>query len=258
MEHLAEVGIAEVRQRLRKEAQRRLFLPGRSRASGATCGESPGGGSGNQKFPTAPFRHVFSPPSRNRPAARRVPIFTWTDATRTLEWITTLCCWLSGLAKPETVQNSSARRCFRLIHLEATRPPIQRMAKRRSRSEAELKYAFRVRLVDMIGATVQTSIPWVCAVAIAGFTYLSIDSLAGRYTLADIGVAVLADIKISELLAYIFGGGSVLYGLKNRRLKADNVERMAGRIADLEKERDPGRSSSRLTPRGDTRPGDPR
>ena len=104
----------------------------------------------------------------------------------------------------------------------------------------------------------QTAIPWVGAVAIAYFLYLSVDSLSGRHTFADIGFAVLADVKISEAIAYVFGAGGVLYGYKYRRLKGDNVERTAERIAELETRLDPDRSSSRLTPRGETRPEDPR
>lgn len=124
------------------------------------------------------------------------------------------------------------------------------------RSEIELRYAYRVRVVDTIGAIIQTAIPWLAAAAMSWFVYRSIDALAGKQTLADVGIKVLADIKISEAIAYLFGGGGVLYGYKCKRLKADNVERMAGRIAELEKQLDPGRSSSRLTPRGETRPGD--
>jgi len=37
------------------------------------------------------------------------------------------------------------------------------------------------------------------------------------------------------------------------KLKKDAIERMAGRIKELETKMDPGRSSSRLTPRGETR-----
>ena len=92
--------------------------------------------------------------------------------------------------------------------------------------------------------------------AIAGFLYLSVDSLAGKHTFADIGMAILSDIKISEMVAYILGGGGVLYGIKYRCLKGDNVQRTADRIAELEKRLDPNRSSSRLTSRGETRPGD--
>lgn len=126
------------------------------------------------------------------------------------------------------------------------------------RSDAELRYAFWVRVVDTVGATIQTAVPWVCMVAMAGFFYLAIYSLSGRHTFADIGIAVLSDVKISCALAYTFGVGGILFGLKYKSLKADNVERTGNRIAELEKELDPGRSSSRLTSRGETRPGNPR
>jgi hypothetical protein len=68
--------------------------------------------------------------------------------------------------------------------------------------------------------------------------------------------AFLGDFRISEGFAYVFGGGGVVYGMKHRKLHGDNLERMAGRIAELEKLLDAKRSSSRLTPRGKTRPED--
>jgi hypothetical protein len=108
----------------------------------------------------------------------------------------------------------------------------------------------------MIGAVVHTVVQWGCAALVAYFFYLSVASLAGRYTFAQIGVGFLGDLRVSEGVAYLFGAGGVYYGVKRHRLHGDNIQRMAGRLADLEKQLDPKRSSSRLTPRGATRPED--
>ena len=108
----------------------------------------------------------------------------------------------------------------------------------------------------MIGAVVHTVVQWGSAVLVAYFLYRSVSSLSGRYTFAQIGVSFLGDMRISEGLAYLFGAGGVVYGVKRHRLHGDNVQRMAGRLAELEKQIDPKRSSSRLTPRGKTRPED--
>ena len=108
----------------------------------------------------------------------------------------------------------------------------------------------------MIGAVVHTVVPWGAAVLVAVYFYRSVASLSGHYTFAQIGVNFLGDLRVSEGVAYLFGAGGVVYGIKRHRLQGDNVQRMAGRIAELEKQEDPKRSSSRLTPRGKTRPGD--
>jgi hypothetical protein len=108
----------------------------------------------------------------------------------------------------------------------------------------------------MIGSVFHVVVPWTAAVLIALCFQKSVSSLAGRYTFSQIGVSFLGDFKISEAFSYIFGAGGIAYGIKRRRLQQDNVERTAPRISDLEKQIDPKRSSSRLTPRGKTRPED--
>src|ERR1700683_1931169 len=123
-------------------------------------------------------------------------------------------------------------------------------------SPEELRYRLKFRIVDMIGSTIHTIVPWGCAVLIAWIFYKSVLSLAGQYTFAQIGIRFLGDLRVSDSVAYIFGARGVVYGLKRRKLLRDNIERTANRIADLEKRLDIKRSSSRLTPRGTTRPGD--
>lgn len=110
----------------------------------------------------------------------------------------------------------------------------------------------------MVGSIVHVGVPWTAAVLIAMFFYKSVASLAGQYTFAQIGVGFLGDFRISEGFAYLFGVGGITYGAKRHQLQQRNLERTAKRISDLEKQIDPGRSSSRLTPRGNTRPEDKR
>lgn len=81
-------------------------------------------------------------------------------------------------------------------------------------------------------------------------------SLAGKFTLADIGISFAGDIKLSESIVYLFGTGGVGYGLYQHRLRRKNIERLASRPIELEKLIDSTRSSSRLTPQGSTRPED--
>lgn len=123
-------------------------------------------------------------------------------------------------------------------------------------SPEELRYRLKFRIVDMIGSSIHTIVPWGCAVLIAWIFQKSVLSLAGQYTFAQIGVGFLGDFRISDSVAYIFGASGVAYGLKRRKLLRDNIERTAKRISDYEKRLDGKRSSSRLTPRGTTRPED--
>jgi len=122
--------------------------------------------------------------------------------------------------------------------------------------KAELRYRLYGRIIDVIGSVVNRAIPWVGVVFIAYNVNSAVRFLAGRTTFADVGIKFLADFRISEAVAYVFGGGGLLYGLRNRKLRKDNVERMTRRIAQLEAQIDPRRSSSRLTSRGETRPED--
>jgi hypothetical protein len=125
-------------------------------------------------------------------------------------------------------------------------------------SEAELRYRLHCKIVDMIGASIHTIVPSMAAVFIAYFFYRSVSSLSGAYTFAQIGVSFLGNFKVSEAAAYLFGCGGVAYGIKRKKLHGDNVERTARRLSELEQRIDPKRTSSRLTPRGETHPQDKR
>jgi p-aminobenzoyl-glutamate transporter AbgT len=86
--------------------------------------------------------------------------------------------------------------------------------------------------------------------------FLIVRSLAGQTTIADIGVNILGNFRISTAISYVFMFSGVLYGASERELRKRTVERLAKRISELELQLDPNRSSSNLTSRGDTRPED--
>ena len=81
-------------------------------------------------------------------------------------------------------------------------------------------------------------------------------ALAGRTTISDIVVNFLGNFRVSEGLAWALGAGGTGYGLLQRKLRRDTIERLQGRVKTMEQEYDPNRSSSNLTSRGTT-PGDP-
>jgi len=91
------------------------------------------------------------------------------------------------------------------------------------------------------------------AAIIAFFAYRAVDTLAGVDTFADITVSWLVSCKMTGFAALILALAALLYGHYQRKLRKDVIERMHRYQAAYERERDPNRTSSKLTPRGDTR-----
>jgi hypothetical protein len=119
----------------------------------------------------------------------------------------------------------------------------------------ELKFRLRFRLLDLLSQALNQAIPMLGAVFIVYFgIFRPIHDLAGRNTAAIFGTAIVADIRPSELVSYLFGLVGWVFGLNAQRLKRNTIERLAGRLAELEKKKDPSRTSSKLTKRGETPP----
>jgi hypothetical protein len=138
------------------------------------------------------------------------------------------------------------------------RPSLKGMADETDRTTSKELLDFRLHLkrLEIIDTAVREGIPWLFGAVIAFCTYLSIAVLAGKYTFAQIGVSVLGNIKISESISYVFGLSGVLYGLKERRLRRKNIQRLSTQIQTLERQKHPNLSSSNLTQRGTTQPED--
>lgn len=80
-----------------------------------------------------------------------------------------------------------------------------------------------------------------------------VNRLAGKITTAQIGMSFIGNFRVSDAVAYAFGGTSLIYGLNERRLRHKKTKSMASYSANLEARLDPGRTSSGLTPEGTTR-----
>lgn len=132
------------------------------------------------------------------------------------------------------------------------------MATRKSKSqlEAELKVLRQSKVSEGVVQVLSSFIRWGGIVLIVRYGYLGIEALAGKSTLADIGIDFLTDINVSVAIAWSVGVGGAIYGLRQRTLRKDTVERLVGRIQEFESSLDPSRTSSKLTTRGDTRPED--
>jgi hypothetical protein len=129
-----------------------------------------------------------------------------------------------------------------------------------AKSVAELRAENRLlrqyRMSEGIVSVFNNLIRWAGAVAIAYFGFRGVAALAGQQTAADIGIKFLADVRVSEALAWIFGTSGLAYGWRQRKLRRDTVERIQSRVEKYEKSIDPSRSSSTLTRRGETKPED--
>lgn len=130
------------------------------------------------------------------------------------------------------------------------------MSKSKAQLEAELKMLRSSKTAEGWITIGQSTIRWTAIVFIVRYAYLAIEILSGKSTTADIGINFLANINISVALAWCAGLGGIAYGKHQSKLRKDTVERLQNRIQELELNSDPSRSSSNLTPRGETRPED--
>jgi len=121
-----------------------------------------------------------------------------------------------------------------------------------------MEFLLRWKRLDIIADAIHLGLPWGCLVAIFVLLYLGVSRLAGQTTFAQIGMSFIGDIRVSDAVAYVFGGSGFFYGLNERRLRHKKTERLAAHAQELEKIIDPKRTSSGLTPKGTTRPEDKR
>ena len=75
-------------------------------------------------------------------------------------------------------------------------------------------------------------------------------SLAGKNTIANIGIEILADIKFMASLAY--GGTATALYLREKKAKEKIIKQKSKQIEELEKQLDPRKQSSGLTEKGCT------
>ena len=132
------------------------------------------------------------------------------------------------------------------------------MAKKQSKKQAEgtavqQANAFDVALVFVSsGFRLLHASIWpltLCVFFVCG--YLSIDSLAGKKTDANILATITANWGLDRIFTVLAGGGGVGYGLYERRLRMKSVAALREQNEKLEADIDPGRTSSGLLPGGD-------
>jgi hypothetical protein len=125
-------------------------------------------------------------------------------------------------------------------------------------SRAELNAGVELQRIQARAAVTIAAIRWVGLVVLAYFASQSVVALAGRTTLATIGVGIklLGKVYISQAVAWLFAASSEGYGLRQRALRHNVIARLSPAVREREQALDPKRTSSELTERGRTKPQD--
>lgn len=127
--------------------------------------------------------------------------------------------------------------------------------KRISARELELQYQLRFRRLDLLAKALDLLIPGLVGVAIVYFgVYRTAHELANKTTTVELGIKLLGDAKPDQLISYVTALVGWIFGLNAQRLRRNTTERLTKRIQELEKQKDPNRTTSGLTPRGLTPP----
>lgn len=118
------------------------------------------------------------------------------------------------------------------------------------------RYRLLAQLVVVAGPALR-AVPWCLLLfAVAWFTRDVLVAYAGQTTSANVIVKLIADLRVAVVVPWALAAGGVAYGLRQKHLKEDAIERLTKRPQELEKLIDPNRTSSQLTPRGRTNPKD--
>jgi hypothetical protein len=124
------------------------------------------------------------------------------------------------------------------------------------RLQAENDFLRRGGIAEEIGKTVRVLLVCGALVAIVYLLGHALEALAGKETDANIFVNLLGKLEASVILSWVVGGAGVVYGRSQMKLRKTTIERLQSRLKSLEEQLDPHRTSSKLTPRGDTNPED--
>jgi len=129
-------------------------------------------------------------------------------------------------------------------------PPSKKPAR------TELDYGLSFKRLDTFSVIIRDVIKWGGIAYLGRCTYLVIAVLAGKSTFADIGIRFLANVKVSDGIIALLIGGGWAYGFGQRQLRRRHIKHIENSKNELERLLDPKRTSSNLTDKGTTRPGD--
>jgi hypothetical protein len=125
---------------------------------------------------------------------------------------------------------------------------------------AEIDFLRRGGWAAQVGPTVRYLTVAAAAMVIAWFAKEAVVGVAvafaGKTTNANVAMRLIQDLNVSISLAWAVGISGVGYGWRQRKLRKETTERLSERIKRYEEQIDPSRTTSSLTPQGDTNPKD--
>jgi hypothetical protein len=123
--------------------------------------------------------------------------------------------------------------------------------------KADYDYYLGLKTREIIGSAFNNICKYGALVAAVYFLRLMVGDLAGKQTLASFGLGFLADLRTSRgaatIICALFGVSGSMYGLRQRKLRRDDIQSRSSQISQLEGVFDKKRSTSGLTRRGTTR-----
>ena len=126
------------------------------------------------------------------------------------------------------------------------------------KSDAELRLAYKK--IDALANSFKAVCMYGWPVACMYFVYKIFLALAGKATFASfassLALSIFGNDKMMKTIYLIVTGGSIAYGVGERRLRRRATKRYTDRPRQLEQAIHPKRTSSGLTPEGRTRPED--
>lgn len=120
----------------------------------------------------------------------------------------------------------------------------------------ELDHAYRMRRLQMFSGMWRHFMTFCCVGVICACFYLSVRTLAGKSTTADLVFKAIANLKANRFVALIVSWaltcGASGWAISERRLRKRHVRRISSEASEMQAQIDPNRRSSHLSKRGET------
>jgi len=121
---------------------------------------------------------------------------------------------------------------------------------------SEDERAIRFMVISKVFDLARQIVNGVIYVSLAYISYLAIEALAGKTTIANIVLKYLTAEESDYGVPWILAGACTIWAILERRLRKRKTEALQGRIRELETRLDSNRTTSGLLPTGETNPED--
>ena len=118
------------------------------------------------------------------------------------------------------------------------------------------EFTIKFKKWDIVNSAIQTSLKVGGFVAIVGILASAFKVFAGKQTLLNVAMEIVAHLNLSVKISYALALSGVAYGLRQRTLRRKVIAKMSEHQRKLEEFIDERRTSSELTLKGTTRPDD--